>query len=256
MIGSKDSASKRPFAKPRCMVKVVLTAPEMQDSFSENIRRKKLNSEDLPDGWERWSLPRKGICRRRDTVIISPWGRKFDRRGKLLKYLKSSQRCLDLSLEHISIKPPKSSPISAVPSLTATSKSEPGDRQVRKINKKLMLKSCDKMTTLRRIPDTTVFSGYSSNPRTVRDRRTNLSILKDFNHNHEDDFFEHVDKSSMPSKFLLNSSSSSSDGSSPALSRKSSPASFLNTLAREDTPLQLRGILHQNKDDAVEPGNR
>ena len=256
MIDSKDSASKRPLAKPRIAVKVVLTAPEMQDSFSDNIRGKKLNSEDLPDGWERWSLPRKGICERRDTVIISPGGRKFDRRGKLLKYLKGSQRCLNFSFEHILIKPRKSSHSSVVPSLTAASKSESGDRRVRKINRKLMSKSCGKMTTLRRFPDTTICSGFSSNPRTVRDRRTNLSILKDFNQNHEDDFFEHVDKSSMPSKFLLNSSSSSSDGSSPALSRKSSPASFLQTLTREDTPLQFRGILHQNKDDVIDPVNR
>ena len=47
MIDSKDSASKRPLAKPSIAVKVVLTAPEMQDSFSDNIRGKKLDSEHL-----------------------------------------------------------------------------------------------------------------------------------------------------------------------------------------------------------------
>ena len=92
---------------------------------------------------------------------------------------------------------------------------------------------------------------------TARERRRNMTSLQDYNLNHEDDYFEGVDPPSLPAKILLNSSVSSSDSSSPSLSRRASPlASFLPKLTRETTPLQFRGVLHRNKDESIDSGNR
>ena len=230
-----------------------MAAPEIKDSI--DVRGEKLESGDLPDGWERWSLPRNGSCSRTDTVIINPWGRKFDRRGKLERYLKGSKICLNLSPKNISIKSSNSTHSCGVPSRKATSNPELGIRSVRNIKKKPKSKRCDKKTTLREFQSPSFSNEINYNPRTVRERRRNLSILQDYNQNHEDDFFESVVKSSTTS-ILLNSSSSSSGGSSPTLTRRSSLASFLQTVTREETPFQLREILHKNKDEAIDSANR
>ena len=253
----KESASSTLFGMTRCKVKVVMMAPEIKDTFDDNVRGEKLESGDLPDGWERWSLPRNGNCSRRDTVIISPWGRKFDRRGKLEKYLKGSQRCLNLSFKNISIsyKSSNSTHSCGVPSRKVASNPELGIQSTRKIKKKPKSRRCDtKMTTLSEFPSGSIGNAIIfHNPHTVQERRRNLSILKDYNQNHEDDFFDSVGKSSTTSKFLLNSSSSSG-GSSPNLSRRSSPGSFLQTRTREDTPLQLREVLQ--KDEEIDSADR
>ena len=77
----------------------------------------------------------------------------------------------------------------------------------------------------------------------------NLTILKDFNKNYEDDIFECVDQTEISSKILLDASASSSDtSSSPSLSRTTSPLILPNlTMTREDTPLQYRAILERDK---------
>ena len=92
---------------------------------------------------------------------------------------------------------------------------------------------------------------------TARERRRKMSSLQDYNLNHEDDYFDCVDPPSLHANILLNSSVSSSGSSSPSLSGRASPlASFLPKLTRETTPLQFRGVLHQNKDESVDSGNR
>merc|ERR1740128_1492739 len=104
---------------------------------------------------------------------------------------------------------------------------------------------------LTRFPNKSLNSDFSIAPSTVRERRRNLSVLEDYNRNHEDDIFECIDTSH--TSVLLNSSSSSSGSSSPALSRRASP-SLLPKLTRESTPLQLRGLLN-NKEETIVSGN-
>ena len=256
MFDHEESAgghTKNSLVKPltSCRVKVVITAPEIQDYLSDNVRGMKLESEDLPDGWERWSLPRNRKCSTLDrkTVIISPWGRKFDRDGKLKKYFKSSQICLNQPLENISIKPPSTS-YPRFQSLSLASNQESGN--MRKGKKTLGSKRGSLLT---RFPNKSLNSDFSIAPSTVRERRRNLSVLEDYNRNHEDDIFECVDTSSIQKNVLLNSSSSSSGSSSPALSRRASP-SLLPKLTRESTPLQLRGLLNNNIEETIVSGNR
>ena len=108
-----------------------------------------------------------------------------------------------------------------------------------------------------RFPKESLNSEFSINPSTVRERLRNLSVLEDYNHNHEDDIFECIDTSTMHTNVLLNCSPSSSGSSSPVLSRRASP-SPLPKLTRESTPLQLRRLLNYNKDEKVvsASGNR
>ena len=248
MYDHEESASSALLAKTKCRVKVVMNAPEIEDYLSDNVRRRKLESEDLPVGWERWSLPRNGKC---STVIISPGGRKFDRRGKLKKYVKSSRIFMNQPIENISIQPPNASH-SRIQFLSQASKQESENKNKKKGKKRLEFKRCSVRT---KFPNKSPTSKISINPSTVRDRRRNLHVLEAYNHNHEDDIFECLDTSSIHTKVLLNSSSSSSGSSSPSLSRRASP-SILPELTRESTPQQLRGLLNNNKDETTVSGNR
>ena len=234
-------SSGQKLATNRCRVTVVMTAPEIQDCF--HARGVKLDSKDLPDGWERWSVPRAGQCSTYDTIIVSPWGKKFDRREKLRKYLEFARTSLKLPLENVSIKLPN------------TSHSDSSFTKARKNSKKPKSEHCDLLNTSSRSQEKS-HREFFSNPRTVRERKRNMSVLLDYNQNHEDDLFEVIDTSAIPSKILLNSSSSSCDSSSPSPSRRSSPASFLPKLTREATPLQFRSVLHCKKNENKDSGNR
>jgi len=221
------SASSSIPAKKSCpvKVKVVLSAP----SVSSLNGPMKLESGDLPAGWERRSVPRRNSLRS-DMVIISPSGMVFDRRGrKLENYLKS----LNQPFGNISVKLTRTSPSSRLHPLSADSK--PESVNVSKNKKKLK----------------------SNSTQTVRERRRLISALKDYNLNHEDDIFDSVDSSPGPSKILLNSSqsSSSSGSSSPASCHSTSLASLLPKVTREATPLQYRGVLLKNKDESIESAN-
>ena len=127
-----------------------------------------------------------------------------------------------------------------------------------KFMKKLTTESCDVTSpSSSRIPRTSIPDGFICNPRTVRERRRNLTKLKDYNKNYEDDIFECVDQSKITSKILLDASVSSSDISpSPALTRKASPPMIPPILTREGTPLQYRAILERDKDEPMLPLNR
>ena len=124
-----------------------------------------------------------------------------------------------------------------------------------KFMKKLTTESCDAISpSSSRIPRTSIRDGF---PRTVRERRRNLTKLKDYNKNYEDDIFEYVDQSKITSKILLDASVSSSDSSpSPALTRKASPPMIPPILTREGTPLLYRAILERDKDEPMLPLNR
>ena len=220
------SASSMIPAKKCCRVKVVLSAPSVS-SFHGPM---KLESGDLPAGWERRSIPRRNSFRS-DTVIISPSGMIFDRGGrKLENYLKS----LNQPFENISVKLTRTSPSSRLHPFSADSK--PESVNVRKNKKNLK----------------------SNSTQTVRERRRLISALQDYNLNHEDDIFDSVDSSPLPPETLLNSSlsSSGSGSSSPASSNNTSLASFLPKLPREATPLQFRGVLLKDKDESIESDNR
>ena len=131
-------------------------------------------------------------------------------------------------------------------------------RNQTKFMKKLTTESCDVTSpSSSRIPRTSIPDGFICNPRTVRERRRNLTKLKDYNKNYEDDIFECVDQSKITSKILLDASVSSSDSSpSPALTRKASPPMIPPILTREGTPLQYRAILERDKDEPMLPLNR
>ena len=128
-------------------------------------------------------------------------------------------------------------------------------RNQTKFMKKLTIESCDATSPSSiRIPRTSIRDGF---PRTVRERRRNLTKLKDYNNNYEDDIFECVDQSKITSKILLDASVSSSDSSpSPALTRKASPPMIPPILTREGTPLLYRAILERDKDEPMLPLNR
>ena len=128
-------------------------------------------------------------------------------------------------------------------------------RNQTKFMKKLTTESCDAISpSSSRIPRTSIRDGF---PRTVRERRRNLTKLKDYNKNYEDDIFEYVDQSKITSKILLDASVSSSDSSpSPALTRKASPPMIPPILTREGTPLLYRAILERDKDEPMLPLNR
>ena len=127
-----------------------------------------------------------------------------------------------------------------------------------KLKKKLTTKSCDRISPSSRMSSAAFRYRFSSNPRTVRERRMNLTILKDFNKNYEDDIFECVDQTEISSKILLDASASSSDtSSSPSLSRTTSPLILPNlTMTREDTPLQYRAILERDKAEPLPSTSR
>ena len=127
-----------------------------------------------------------------------------------------------------------------------------------KLKKKLTTKSCDRISPSSRMSSTAFRYRFSSNPRTVRERRMNLTILKDFNKNYEDDIFECVDQTEISSKILLDASASSSDtSSSPSLSRTTSPLILPNlTMTREETPLQYRAILERDKAEPLPSTSR
>jgi len=226
MKESASASSSIPAKKScRVKVKVVLSAP----SISPLHGPMKLESGDLPAGWERRSVPRRNSLRS-DMVIISPSGMVFDRRGrKLENYLKS----LNQPFGNISVKLTRSSPSSRLHPLSADSK--PESVNVSKNKKKLK----------------------SNSTQTVRERRRLISALKDYNLNHEDDIFDSVDSSPGPSKILLNSSqsSSSSGSSSPDSYHSTSLASLLPKVTREATPLQYRGVLLKNKDESIGTAN-
>jgi len=154
-----------------------------------------------------------------------------------------------VKLESGAVKLPCTPNSSRLHPFSAVSKAEPVN--VSKNKKKQKSKNCGKETTLR----SSFHIGFGSNPPTVRERRRHISALQDYNLDHEDDYFDCVDPSSLPSKILLNSSLSSSGSSSPALSRRTSLASFLPKLTREVTPLQFREVLHWNKDESINSGN-
>ena len=155
-----------------------------------------------------------------------------------------------VKLESGAVKLPCTRHSSRLHPFSAVSKPEPVN--VSKNKKKLKSKNCGKETTLR----SSFHIGFGSNPPTVRERRRHISDLQDYNLNHEDDYFDCVDPSSLPPKIPLNSSQSSSCSSSPTLSRRASLASFLPKLTREVTPLQFRGVLHWNEDESIDSGNR
>ena len=155
-----------------------------------------------------------------------------------------------VKLESGAVKLPCTIHSSRLHPFSAVSKPEPVN--VSKNKKKLKSKNCGKETTLR----SSFHIGFGSNPPTVRERRRHISDLQDYNLNHEDDYFDCVDPSSLPPKIPLNSSQSSSCSSSPTLSRRASLASFLPKLTREVTPLQFRGVLHWNEDESIDSGNR
>ena len=227
-MNESASASSSSPAPKSCRVKVVLSAPSVNSLHGPM----KLESGDLPAGWERRSIPRRNSFRS-DTVIISPSGMVFDRIGrKLENYLKS----LNQPFENISVKLTRTSPSSRLHPLSAESK--PESVNVSENKKKLK----------------------SNSTQTVRERRRLISALQDYNLNHEDDFFDSVDVSPGPSKILLNSSQSSSSSgsgsSSPASCSSTSLASILPKVTREATPLQFRGVLLKNKDESIESANR